>query len=671
MSMCWWWLSITSPPMAGRSGRWRVICPWPTRRGGRAGCRAGRRCRCSTPMTRAACWPGRWRGGGRSWPGCLRSWRCPPPGPGRRCPPTRGSPRHWRSLGRCTDLAGDPSAEQLLGRVRDSWLGALEHQDVPFERLVEVLAPDRSLARHPLFQVVLTMQNIDDVAAEAAGLPGITATPVPAGLAQARFDLSVVVSEVTDADGRAGGLLGMVTTAADLFDADTAQAFAARLERALAAVAVGPKTRLHQIAVLEPAERAQLITGWNDTAAPVPEATVPELIAAQTAAAPDAVAVVAAGGSVTYAELNAAARRLARLLTAAGACPETVVAVVLEHSAALVTALLAARQAGAAYLPVEPGYPAQRIAFMLADARPTVVVTSRALAAGLPPVAVPVVLADGDDLAALPQRAGLAARAGDNGRAAAPRPGHPAYVVYTSGSTGTPKGAVITHAGLATYVAWCRRAYPEVAQTGLLHAPVSFDAWVTVLFGGLASGGRVVVAGLDEGLPGLLGGVRLGMLKITPSHLPVLAGLEAAAPAGRLMTGAEPLRGGLLAQWHQRHPGVAVVNHYGQTETTVGCTDYLARPGDLIAGRVLPIGAPMANTRIYVLDQWLGPVPAGVAGELYVAGAQLARGYLGRAGLTAERFVACPFGGTGERMYRTGDLARWTPDGVLVFAGRA
>ena len=149
----------------------------------------------------------------------------------------------------------------------------------------------------------------------------------------------------------------------------------------------------------------------------------------------------------------------------------------------------------------------------------------------------------------------------------------------------------------------------------------------------------------------------------------MLAGLEAAAPAGRLMTGAEPLRGGLLAQWHQRHPGVAVVNHYGQTETTVGCTDYLARPGDLIAGRVLPIGAPMANTRIYVLDQWLGPVPAGVAGELYVAGAQLARGYLGRAGLTAERFVACPFGGTGERMYRTGDLARWTRDGLLVFAG--
>jgi acyl carrier protein len=181
----------------------------------------------------------------------------------------------------------------------------------------------------------------------------------------------------------------------------------------------------------------------------------------------------------------------------------------------------------------------------------------------------------------------------------------------------------------------------------------------------------VVVAGLDEDLPALLGGARLAFLKITPGLLPVLAGLDACAPAGRLMIGGEAQRGGLLAQWHQQHPGVAVVSHYGPTETTVGCTDYLAGPGDLAGGQALPIGAPMANTRVFVLDRWLCPVPVGVAGELYVAGAQLARGYLGRAALTGQRFTACPFGGAGERMYRTGDLATWRADGQLVFGGRA
>jgi amino acid adenylation domain-containing protein len=305
---------------------------------------------------------------------------------------------------------------------------------------------------------------------------------------------------------------------------------------------------------------------------------------------------------------------------------------------------------------------------MLHDARPAVVVTSRAVAAGLPQPGVPVVVAD--DPQAARQEVGGRVRAGD-GRLAGALPAHPAYVIYTSGSTGQPKGVVITHVGLANYVAWCREAYPEIADSSLLHAPVSFDAGVTGLFGGLTSGGRVVAAGLDEDLPPLLGGTRLAFLKITPSHLPVLASLDACAPTGRLMIGAEALRGGLLAQWHQRHPGVAVVSHYGSTETTVGCTDYLAGPADLAPGLALPIGAPMVNTRVFVLDRWLCPVPAGVAGEVYVAGVQLARGYLGRAGLTAERFIACPFGTAGERMYRIGDLAKWRADGQLVFCGRA
>ena len=250
------------------------------------------------------------------------------------------------------------------------------------------------------------------------------------------------------------------------------------------------------------------------------------------------------------------------------------------------------------------------------------------------------------------------------------RPGAAAYVMYTSGSTGTPKGAVVTHGGLANYITWCTAAYPELAGTSLLHAPSSFDAGVTVLYGALACGGTVVTAGLDEDLPAVLAGP-LTFLKITPSHLAILDALPpSCAPAGRLMIGAEALPAHRAAGWLDRHPGVSIVNHYGATELTVGCAHYVIRPGQEIPGPLVPVGRPFANTQVFVLDGGLQPVPPRVTGEVYVAGEGLARGYLGRAGLTGERFVACPSGPAGARMYRTGDLARWQ-GGQLVFAARA
>src|SRR6202042_2990174 len=267
------------------------------------------------------------------------------------------------------DLGGDPSVEQLLGRVRESWLGALEHQDVPFERLVEVLAPDRSLARHPLAQVTLTLQNVGAVAARAAGLPGITATPVSVGPMQARFDLDVVVSEVTGAEGRPDGLRGSVTAAADLFGEDSVQGMAVRLGRVLAAVAAGPRVRLHQVVVLEAAERDQVVAGWNDTAVAVPAATVPELIVAQAERAPDAVAVVCGDAHVSYGELVARAGRFAWYLRQAGAGPETVVGLCLERGVELVTAVVGVWLVGAAYLPLDPAYPPARLEAMLAGGR--------------------------------------------------------------------------------------------------------------------------------------------------------------------------------------------------------------------------------------------------------------------------------------------------------------
>jgi nonribosomal peptide synthetase DhbF len=333
----------------------------------------------------------------------------------------------------------------------------------------------------------------------------------------------------------------------------------------------------------------------------------------------------------------------------------------------MITAVLGVAWAGAAYLPIDPDYPAERTGFMLADAGPAAVIGTAQAAAALPagPGGPARVILDDPGVQAAVARCPLAPPV-------PVRPQGAAYVMYTSGSTGTPKGTVVTHGGLMNYVTWCLGAYPELAGTSLLHAPSSFDAGVTVLYGVLASGGCVVAAGLDTGLPAMLGGRRLTFLKITPSHLAVLADLPpSCAPAGRLMIGAEPLTSARAAAWQAAHPAVTIVNHYGATELTVGCAHYQIRPGQQIPGPLVPAGRPFANVQAYILDAALQPVPDGVTGELYIAGAGLARGYARRAALTAERFPACPFGPPGTRMYRTGDLARWDQQGQLLVTGRA
>ncbi len=563
-----------------------------------------------------------------------------------------------------TSLAGDPSFSDLLDQVRGYWLGALDHQDVPFERLVELLAPQRSPARHPLFQVSLAVQNN---APAVLDLPGLQAAALPAGTGAARFDVQIALAETRGGYGGPAGLRGAVTVAADLFDPAAARMLGERLGRVLAAVAADPGIGPSRVQVLDPAEREQLVSGWNDTAMAVPDATLPELFGAQAFRTPDAVAVVAGGQWVSYRELEARASRLAGYLAGLGAGPEQVVAVAMERSAELVTTLLGILKAGAAYLPVDPAYPADRIAFMLADSRAAVLAGTRAVINELPAGRIRAVAVD-DPVTA----AAIAACPPDGpepGRAAGL--GNAAYVIYTSGSTGTPKAVVVTHRGIASL------AGSQIGRFGtgpgarvLAFAPASFDASVSELCMALLSGAALVIppaAGMPPAVPleQTLRRWPVTHLTAPPSVLATVPGSGAAGLPGTVVTAGEACPPALAARWQA---GRQLINAYGPTETTVCAAMSSPLAG---TGADVPIGTPVANTRIYLLDRWLGPVPAQVSGELYIAGPGLARGYAGQAGLTAGRFTACPFGPAGQRMYRTGDLARWTPDGQLIFTGRA
>src|SRR6202453_4269673 len=569
-----------------------------------------------------------------------------------------------------TDLSGDPSFAQVLGRVREVSLAAYASQDVPFEKLVEDLAPARSLARHPLFQVMLTVQN---TARATLDLPGTQIRTRQADQA-AKFDLFLTLGEAFSAEGRPAGLTGTLVASADLFEHGTAQRLAGWLARVLGLLAGDRQVRLSQVDVLDAAERRQVLAGWNDTAAPVPAGTVADLFAAQAARTPDAAAVISGGTGVSYRELDAQASRLARYLTDQGVRRESVVGLCLPRGVLMITGILAVWKAGAAYLPVDPELPPERVAFMLADSQVAVLVGTAEALDELPAGRMRTVAVDDPAVAAV-----LAAYP-DHAPQLAQAPGELAYVIYTSGSTGTPKGVAVTQGGLANYVAAVPGSVGLGAPGGryALVQGQGTDLGNTVVFASLATGGVLHV--LDPGtvtdpeaVAGYLAEHRIDYVKAVPSHW---AALTAAAGPRRLMPGRSLVLGGEAAPpgWAAQMTAAAgdgqVFNHYGPTETTIGAVTARLDPAAAAAGMV-PLGTPAANMRAFVLDEWLGPVPAGVTGELYLSGAQLARGYTGRAALTGERFIACPFGPGGERMYRTGDLARWTGDGQLVLAGRA
>ncbi|MEV4562044.1 amino acid adenylation domain-containing protein, partial [Kitasatospora sp. NPDC049285] len=459
----------------------------------------------------------------------------------------------------------------------------------------------------------------------------------------------------------------------DVIDQETAQRLADWLHRTLETAADTPELPIAELGLLSGEELHRVLTEWNRTERPVPTTTLTALLESAAAEHPDALAVGHGATRLDYRELHARANRLARVLVARGAGPERMVALALPQRADLVVALLAVLKTGAGYLPLDPAHPTERIAGMFEETSPVCVLTTAETSGALPAGGPELLLLDDPALAA--ETAAQSDRPlTDADRTAPLLPGHPAYVIYTSGSTGRPKGVLVEHQAVVNYLLWACEVYPAAQRSTLLHSPVSFDLTVTGLYAPLISGGSVHLTRFTDGLPDPEGTVPEGgiaFLKGTPSHLALLRALPAEfSPTAELVLGGEPLPGSHLDAWRQEHPGVRVLNEYGPTETTVGCTSLAVEPDDEIPGEVLTLGRAMWNTRLYVLDDALRPVPPGVVGELYIAGTCLARGYAARPGLTAHRFVADPFGEPGTRMYHTGDLVRWRADGDLEFAGR-
>ncbi|MCY8994240.1 non-ribosomal peptide synthetase DhbF [Bacillus inaquosorum] len=582
-----------------------------------------------------------------------------------------------------TDTSGDPSFRELLDRVREVNLAAYENQDLPFERLVEVLNPARSRATHPLFQIMLAFQNTPDAELH---LPDMESSLRIHSVGSAKFDLTLEISENRLADGTPNGLEGLLEYSTDLFKRETAQALADRLMRLLEAAESDPDQQIGNLDILAPEERSNMATDWQNVSEKIPHASLPEQFEKQAALSPDAIAVVYEDQSLSYAELNERANRLARMLISEGVGPEQFVALALPRSLEMAVGLLAVLKAGAAYLPLDPDYPADRIAFMLEDAQPAFIMTNTKAAEHiLPAENVPKIVLDDPELSEK-LNTYLAENPNNADRIQPLSPLNTAYVIYTSGSTGVPKGVMIPHQNVTRLFAatdhWFHFSSDDIWT--MFHS-YAFDFSVWEIWGPLLHGGRLVivphhVSRSPEAFLRLLVKEGVTVLNQTPSAFYQFMQAEREQPdLGQALSlrcvifGGEALELSRLEDWYNRHPEnrPQLINMYGITETTVHVS-YIELDRSIAALRANSlIGCGIPDLGVYVLDERLQPVPPGVAGELYVSGAGLARGYLGRAGLTAERFIADPFGPPGTRMYRTGDVARLRADGSLDYVGRA
>ncbi|KQZ31362.1 non-ribosomal peptide synthetase [Duganella sp. Root1480D1] len=551
-------------------------------------------------------------------------------------------------------LPREATVAELLAQVRETTLQAQERQDLPFEQVVEAVNPPRSLTHSPLFQTMLTLNNTP--AGASLALPGLTLTSLDDGAASTRFDLTLAV---TEGDGR---LHLQLQYASALFDAATVQRMAGHFQVVLQAMAADAAQPLHAVRWLGEQERRQLLDGFNPPQLPAAAGALAhqpfEDMAARHPAAP---ALVTADGTLSYAELDARANRLARRLQAAGVAPGERVALCAERSAEMVVGLLAVLKAGGAVVPLDPSYPAARLAHIFQDSAPLALLVSSPLRALLPPLAVPVLLLDQapqqvpePDSAYLPPPA--------------LRADHPAYLIYTSGSTGTPKGVLCPHGALHNLVGALLATYGMGQDSRLLQMlPIGFDVGISEILLALSCGGQLHLAEREQALGGALAATLrqrgISHVHLPPALLATLAPQE--MPAGlHIVTGGEALPPALAREWSAHFP---LYNSYGPTETTVCATVQRCRPEQ--QGSV-PIGRPLANVRLYILDADGAPVAAGVIGEIHIGGAGVAHGYWRLPEQSAQRFVPDPFLGGAARMYRSGDLGRWLADGSIEYHGR-
>jgi amino acid adenylation domain-containing protein len=548
-----------------------------------------------------------------------------------------------------TRVSGEVSFRELLGRVRETVLAAQSHQELPFERLVQELAPERSLSHAPLFQVMMVLDNTP---ARRLELPQLELQAVGGNSATAKFDLTLALN--TNSQGELSGVIEYNT---DLFDQSRLARLAEHFRTLLQAVVADPDQALARLPLLTAAERHRLLVEWNDTASTDRvESCLHELVAAQAQLTPDAVALECEDAVLTYKELNARANQVARYLRRLGVAPDVLVGLCLEPSLELIVGVLGILKSGGAYVPLDPSYPAERLSFMMADSQAVLMVTQQQFAAGMQP---PTVCLDSDwSLLAQEEMQDFASGVcADN----------LAYVIYTSGSTGKPKGAVIQHRSAVELVAWSREVFSETELQGVLAATsICFDLSIFELFVPLSRGGKAIVVADALRVPELAAKEGISLINTVPSVITELlrvGGLPQSVQTVNLA--GEPLPVALVQQLHEQTPVKRVFDLYGPTEDTTYSTYALRHPSG-----PMTIGRPISNTRTYALDGNLEPLPSGVAGQLCIGGDGLARGYLRRPDLTAERFIPDPFSANGGRLYQTGDLTRHLSDGRLEYLGR-
>ncbi|KAA3658966.1 MAG: amino acid adenylation domain-containing protein, partial [Chloroflexi bacterium] len=559
-----------------------------------------------------------------------------------------------------SDFARTPTFREFLQQVRETALGAYAHQDLPFEMIVDAVQPERNLSHSPLFQAMFVTQNAQQTQ-QSQQLPDLTIRPVEAHSGTAKFDLTLFMLE----DDQFSGAWEFNT---DLFDRSTIERMVGHFETLLDGIVADPDQPVATLPILTEPELHQLLVTWNNTDTPIPDhLCVHQLFAAQTAQTPNAVAVRFQTQQLTYAELNAKANQLAHHLQAQGIGPETLVGVCMTRTPDLIVALLGTLKAGGAYIPIDPTYPSERIKFMIEDAQPQVIIADEAISCQLSAISQgnkkqktengkqkttphSQLTINNSQLIILPSDWPQITHYPVTNPKTEISPDNLAYVIYTSGSTGRPKGAMLEHRGVVNYLTWCQQAYPVDKGNGSpVHSSISFDLTVTSLFAPLVSGQCVHLLPEEVGIELLADALRendnYSLVKITPAHLELLSQqLSPDQVAGKthgFIIGGENLLMEKLVFWQQNAPNTVLVNEYGPTETVVGCCIYQVLSDDTGVGSV-PIGQPNINTKLYILDNHMQPVPIGVPGELYIGGVQVGRGYLNRPELTKEKFIALP-----------------------------